>query len=130
MIGLNKKQSNYLEKYLQPKPKFKKAKQISAFATSCIDISDGLIKDLGDICKQSCVGAELNFENIPIHNDYNDLNYGDDYELCFTTPSKHNNHFIDLGFYLIGEIKKEKSLIIKDQGNIIEFNKDGWDPFT
>ena len=56
---LNKKNSIYCKDYLRPKPQFRKAKELSDFATSCIDISDGLIKDLGDICKQSNVGAEL-----------------------------------------------------------------------
>ena len=84
---LNKKDSIYCNDYLRPKPQFQKAKELSDFATSCIDISDGLIKDLGDICKQSNVGAELFFEDIPILNDHKDLTYGDDYELCFTAPS-------------------------------------------
>ena len=42
---LNKKDSIYCNDYLRPKPQFQKAKEISGFATSCIDISDGLIKD-------------------------------------------------------------------------------------
>ena len=84
---LNKKDSIYCNDYLRPKPQFQKAKELSDFATSCIDISDGLIKDLGDICKQSNVGAELCYEDIPILNDQKDLTHGDDYQLCFTAPS-------------------------------------------
>ena len=76
---LNKENSIYCNDYLRPKPQFQKARELSDFATSCIDISDGLIKDLGDICKQSNVGAELCYEDIPILNDHKDLTHGDDY---------------------------------------------------
>ena len=72
---LNKKDSIYCNDFLRPKPQFQKAKELSDFATSCIDISDGLIKDLGDICKQSNVGAELCYEDIPILNDHKDLTH-------------------------------------------------------
>ena len=51
---------------------FKKSEYISEFASSCIDISDGLIKDLGSICKLSKVGAKIFYEDIPITNDIND----------------------------------------------------------
>ena len=80
------------------------AKDISDFATSCIDISDGLIKDLGDICKQSNVGAELIFEDIPILNDHKDLTHGDDYQLCFTAPSHLDDQLRSQGFFFIGKI--------------------------
>ena len=133
---LNKKSSIYSQSYLRPKPQFKKAKEISNFATSCIDISDGLIKDLGDICRQSNVGAELYFEDIPITNDYLDLTYGDDYELCFTAPSNLDDYLRDNGFFLIGKttksyIKKYPYMqVFNSDGSTLDFEKEGWDPFN
>ena len=134
---LNNKSSTYCQSYLRPKPQFQKAKEISDFATSCIDISDGLIKDLGDICKQSKVGAEIYFEDIPITNDYLDLTYGDDYELCFTAPSNLDNQLRDQGFFLIGkttqrlEMSEKHSFlqVFNKDGSILDFKKRGWDPF-
>ena len=134
---LNNKSSIYCQSYLRPKPQFQKAKEISDFATSCIDISDGLIKDLGDICKQSKVGAEIYFENIPITKDHLDLTYGDDYELCFTAPSNLDNQLRDQGFFLIGkttqrlEMSEKHSFlqVFNKDGSTLDFKKSGWDPF-
>ena len=64
-------------------------------ANSAIDISDGLVADLGHILKQSKVGATLYWEDIPKLKTQNIIDSeiaqettlagGDDYELCFTT---------------------------------------------
>ena len=60
---------------------------LRGIATSCIDVSDGLIGDLGHICKLSRVGAKLNYASIPYEGSFQDaLTWGDDYELCFTVP--------------------------------------------
>ena len=77
----NNQQTKYIKKFFKPKVDFDKSKYISKYANSCIDISDGLMKDLSRICKSSEVGAEIIYENIPITNDINDLSYGDDYKL-------------------------------------------------
>ena len=126
---LNKKDSIYCNDYLRPKPKFQKARELSDFATSCIDISDGLIKDLGDICKQSNVGGKLYYKDIPILNDHKDLTYGDDYELCFTAPSHLDDQLRSQGFFFIGKIIQDLDLIVKKDGSDLTFKKNGWDPF-
>ena len=43
---------------------FEFAAEISAIANSCIDVSDGLISDLGHILEASRVGGEINVERI------------------------------------------------------------------
>ena len=49
----NGKKSSFVQHYFCPKINFEKSKYISKYASSCIDISDGLLKDLGSICKLS-----------------------------------------------------------------------------
>ncbi len=67
--------------------------------TAMIDISDGLSRDLAHICRASGVGADLQSDRIPIHDDawtlavkdgrpalQHALHDGEDHELCFTSP--------------------------------------------
>ena len=62
-------------------------------ATAMIDVSDGLIQDLGHICKASGIGAEIWQERLPLSRAYRTLagkggssyalSGGEDYELLF-----------------------------------------------
>lgn len=76
----------------QPTPRLDVSKAVSGLATAMIDVSDGLLQDLGHLCNASGVAAELELSNIPHHqaieqaDDWEQLmlNGGDDYQLCFT----------------------------------------------
>lgn len=69
----------------------------SAHAHSAIDISDGLLNDLGHICHASNVHAEIHMDKLPLSPELTStfgpgmalqlaLTGGDDYQLCFTAP--------------------------------------------
>lgn len=78
----------------RPIPRLGLGKALSGLVSSCIDISDGLLADLGHISDASCVGARLELASLPISPELADLpdesrwelqlSAGDDYELCFT----------------------------------------------
>ena len=80
----------------RPDARIKTGIALRDVATSCIDISDGLIADLGHILKASKVGAELELSDIPYSDSLKNIDNelaielaltgGDDYELCFTIP--------------------------------------------
>ena len=99
----NNLKSNFLNDYLRPKPQIELGKKISNYATSCIDISDGLLADLNHILTSSKVGASIFLDDIPTTSNINDINAGDDYDLCFTIPAE----MMDSSFYKIGEITEE-----------------------
>ena len=125
----NNKKTEFVKKFFNPKVDFDKSKFISKYANSCVDISDGLIKDLTSICESSKVGAEITYENIPITNDVDDLSYGDDYKLCYTcSPEFKDSEFFSEDF-CIGKIKSNKEIIIKKDNSVIDFKTHGWDSF-
>lgn len=81
-----------------PAPRAALGLALRGIATSCIDISDGLLADLGHILKASHLGATLDLEKIPcidlLKNNLENQQFqsyilagGDDYELCFTAPA-------------------------------------------
>ena len=81
----------------RPMPRAGLALALRDIATSCIDISDGIVADLGHLLKASNLGAKVDIECLPmspyhIKNLHEPLvqqcvlSGGDDYELCFTAP--------------------------------------------
>jgi thiamine-monophosphate kinase len=88
-----------LGRHLTFTPQIELARTLAAFdMTSMIDLSDGLSRDLRHICRESHVGAVIDAEAIPVHEDAIEarrdgrsplehaLHDGEDYELLFTTP--------------------------------------------
>ena len=84
----------------QPTPRVEIGQVLVGLATAAIDISDGLVADLGHILDKSGVGAALDIKDLPISTALSTLSTeakhlalygGDDYELCFTVSPKHNN---------------------------------------
>ncbi|RKZ88131.1 MAG: thiamine-phosphate kinase, partial [Candidatus Parabeggiatoa sp. nov. 1] len=81
----------------RPTPRLHEGQALRGIANSAIDISDGLVADLGHILNASAVGASLQLDRLPLSNalrrylsidtawDFA-LSAGDDYELCFTVP--------------------------------------------
>jgi len=78
-----------------PKPRVLAGQALREYASSAIDVSDGLIADLGHICIASNVGANIVLDSLPLSDILRDalltedafklaLTGGDDYELLFT----------------------------------------------
>jgi len=85
-----------LERYHHPVPRLGLGAGLRGRATSAIDISDGLLADLGHILEASSVGANIERARVPVSaaltrlKGAESLDYalysGDDYELCATIP--------------------------------------------
>jgi thiamine-monophosphate kinase len=116
--------SIFVRDYLKPIPKFELGKSIIESATACIDTSDGLLADLEKMLRASKCGAIIQLDDIPITSDINDINAGDDYDLCFTIPKdKYNTEF-----YKIGEVTKETDIkLISHKG--YDVNIKGYEHF-
>ena len=81
-----------------PQPQVLVGQMIREFATSAIDISDGLLADLGHICRASTLGVNIDVNSLPISQVMSDnlsiedaanmaLTAGDDYQLMFTVSA-------------------------------------------
>ncbi|WP_131782239.1 thiamine-phosphate kinase [Legionella gresilensis] len=137
--------SQLLNKLQYPKPRIDLIPLLRTYATSAIDISDGLSGDLNHICAESNVGACLNLSSIPIHplvKKYQGkkaiptaLRGGDDYELCFTIPANRHHDFLqalkkyELNCYQIGMIENEKGLRGCYNGQIDPISSHGYSHF-
>lgn len=84
------------ERLHRPTPRIAAGLKLQGLAHACVDVSDGLLADLGHICTRSAVGAEVELSILPASLALAALDQesrwrhqasgGDDYELCFTAP--------------------------------------------
>ena len=136
-----------LARYFRPKAQVAAGIALRNNASSAIDISDGLVADLGHICKASGVGAVINAEQIPLSDaavkvtdEDKVLEYaltgGDDYELCFTVSEDNlkkvqsSLETVGVACYVIGRIAgKQDVRVVKDGENVV-LNKKGFDHFA
>ena len=130
-----------------PTPRSALGLALRGIATSCIDISDGLLADLGHILKASNYGAKIDLEKIPciklLKNNLDKPQFqgfllagGDDYELCFTAPkNKHEDintlsKQLNLPISCIGSTRIDIGLQADYKNNQIKLLKQGFDHFA
>lgn len=91
-----------------PQPRVALGLALRGLATSAIDLSDGLLADLGHLLNASHRQATLYYPRIPISavfDHYRQKNgidqwlitSGDDYELCFTAPAHYHQQIAAIG---------------------------------
>jgi thiamine-monophosphate kinase len=134
------------QRYYLPEPRLALGQQLLGIAHAAMDISDGLLQDLGHICAQSQVGATLYRDRLPlseatqalVHQDaalWNAvLSGGDDYELLFTAapnaPIETLARSLNLRLTAIGEITVENAVRVLDENkNIISVPRKGFAHF-
>ena len=131
-----------------PQPRVALGIALRDIAHSAIDISDGLLADLGHMLQASQLGATLEFARVPIAavtQNYLEnpvahecvLAGGDDYELCFTAPADRHEAVLRAGAQVgvavscIGQITTQAGLRVLDaQGAAMTIQKTGYDHFA
>jgi thiamine-monophosphate kinase len=120
---------------------------LRSIASAAIDISDGLLGDLGHLLNQSSLSATLFVDDLPFGEALASqtidtrhelaLNGGDDYELCFSAPADKHQAVIDAGqrsqtpVTCIGRLSKGSGIHAQDQqGNLISAANHSFDHFT
>jgi thiamine-monophosphate kinase len=132
-----------------PEPRIELGGRLRGFAHAAIDVSDGLLADLGHILEASGVGAEIEWEKLPRAEGLarcSDralateclLTGGDDYELVFTAPPPKRAEIEalgrDLGLPLtrigVATRGEPQAIVLDAQGKIVPTPRKGYDHFA
>jgi thiamine-monophosphate kinase len=134
----------------QPHPRVALGLALRGIAHSAIDISDGLLGDLGHILECSNVAAEVRYDRVPtspffayagkeLHElaQHCVLSGGDDYELCFTAPVAQRDEIdaisarLDLPLTHIGQIVSGRGCVVRNaDGSVMRIKEAGYDHFA
>lgn len=129
-----------------PTPQVPLGLALAGVAHAAIDISDGLLQDLGHILKASAVGACLQYENLPVAPELHGLPVeiqrravlggGDVYQLCFTAAPADRDRVLAAARLAgvmvteIGQIVAASGLVVLDvQGEPLPVLPRGFDHF-
>ena len=84
-----------VQRFAYPEPRIAAGRALRGLASAAIDVSDGLLADLGHLLEARGFGSKLALERLPVSQELLSLHSeeeawefaltgGDDYELCFT----------------------------------------------
>ncbi|HEY5665676.1 MAG TPA: thiamine-phosphate kinase [Gammaproteobacteria bacterium] len=135
-----------IERFRYPEPRVDLGLALGGIARAAIDISDGLVVDLGRICSQSRCGAEIELDSLPLsaalRAEFPDdratelaLHGGDDYELCFTAAPADAAAIEDLGARVgtpvtqIGRLTEGSGVVGSSGGNRFDLVPAGFGHF-
>ncbi len=146
-----------IAKYESPTARVSLGFELRDIATSCIDISDGLISEANHLARASNVAIDIDFTHIPssIRDWLSTATHreqakhclfatGDAYELLFTAPRSAHDVIVSLlngealdgacigrvREYAIGARVRERVQVLDSTGRIIEVDGKGWDHFA
>ena len=136
-----------LGRHLDFTPRVKESQILTQIArlNAMIDISDGLLSDLRQICKASQVSARVEVDRLPVQPAVRDnfgeralelaLAGGEDYELLFTASAEVINRVkgeAPCPVTIIGEITEDKPgelSLLDTNGNPVNLRDIGWEHF-
>lgn len=113
-----------------------------------IDVSDGLSSDLGHVLDASGVGAEIDADAIPVHEDAlrlaardgrspleHALHDGEDFELCFAAPAERAADLVRTGLAgtavaCIGRVTTAREYLIATRAGRVPMRRGGHDHFA
>lgn len=124
----------------RPQPRVALGLALRGIASAAIDVSDGLLADLGHVLEQSGVAARLQIPGLPDPGLERDclLAGGDDYELVFTAATAFDGEIaalagtLELPLTRIGEIRRGApgELVLRDDGgSVVRPGRRGYDHF-
>ncbi len=146
MVQVGAEDAAYLlARYQRPQPEPRLAVALVAMAHAAMDVSDGLVQDIGQLCVASGVGAEVNADDVPLSESARRwlklqpekrmdlLVGGDDYELLLAIAPEQAQYAEALAaswcqpLTCIGVMMAEQKLELRDRsGALLEVIQGGW----
>lgn len=144
-LGLSERDQFFLKgRYHLPQPRLPIGTALLPYMRASMDVSDGLIQDLGHLCRESGCGAVLHAERIPysvaVQNYLSSypamaakvVNGGDDYEILFSADSSVRDLIAGMGLPLsrIGSLDDHDGIRLVDRdGHPVSVDQCGWRHF-
>jgi thiamine-monophosphate kinase len=123
-----------LRRYYVPEPRLALGRALHGTATAAIDVSDGLVADLGHLCEASGVGARIDLQAVPSANGCAKAlaaTGGDDYELCFTVSPRSRSRLAGMptAVSVVGEVQAGDAVSVFDGGRPVALARGGYRHF-
>jgi thiamine-monophosphate kinase len=132
--------------FLKPHPRVNEGRLfLEQGVKAAIDISDGLVSDLGHVCQASKLGARLEVSTVPVdpavRTGFGDralelaLSGGEDYELLFTASAEIIDNVSKIAkcpITVIGDMvadKEQRVSLFDQKGNPFKLDRGGWEHF-
>ena len=122
----------------RPTPRVEAGQRLVGLANACIDVSDGLLADLGHVCTRSGVGAEIELEALPasaaLHRFAPAMRHpwqaagGDDYELCFTARAESRDEIAAVMDALAVPATRIGKIVAGQEVRALDANGNPWQP--
>ncbi|MDP8915613.1 MAG: AIR synthase-related protein, partial [Pseudomonadota bacterium] len=128
-------------RYRLPEPRLEFTSLLRARASAAMDISDGLVADLGHLCRASGVGAELDLERLPLSAGARAwlalqphagpalaalATGGDDYELLIAAGASDEQASQGAPLTRVGRIVEGEGVQVRHHGSELRVGRGGW----
>ena len=138
LLGSKEPDAYLAGRFLRPNARVETGRQLVGRASAVIDVSDGLIGDLGKLLDASGVGGELDIDRLPqldrLRARFDEpervrlaLTGGDDYELCFTASPDAVDGIANVT--AIGRVTGGRGLRCRENGRIVDYANNGYRHF-
>jgi thiamine-monophosphate kinase len=142
-----------VDRYRLPRPRVRLGPRLIGMAHAALDISDGLLADLGHLCDASKLSAVIEAPRVPLSTAARAvlatfpehlttvLTGGDDYEILFTAPPEAASELAELSRALdvpitnIGRMRspsigtQRQITVLDESGEPLVFDRSGWTHF-
>lgn len=123
----------------RPTPRVEAGRALIDVASACVDVSDGLLADLGHVATRSGVGAQVEIDALPASDALcaafdaatrmpMQASGGDDYELCFTAPADARARIAVLASSLDLRITRIGRMVPGEGVHPVRADGDPWTP--